>query len=494
MKRNLSTLLLLAVLLSMYSCGQSTAVETEINDTASETDAIVEETQKQHDLPEDLDFGGESVRFLYREEIIDEFYATELTGEVVNDETLQAFLDTEETLNIKVEVTQLPGHYVPVRNSYMNAIKDSVIAGDDVWDWCDAMFGYYPDMAVNGTFRDISQLEYMDFSKPYYLDGLMDVADLNGKLYFLGGDVSLGYLKNIYCLVYNLNLASKLGITEDIGQLALDGGWTAEKLNTLVEMAYADLDGDGEVDTDDQLGYYERNILHRQAYMYGYGSQMIQKVDDTYQFTFGQELDVSVIETVHKLIFQTTGAMYSGINDQGENYQTTANGFLAGNILFMTAELREVEALRDMEDDFLVLPIPKFNEAQEQYIASSRNTHSAFGMPVTCGNPEMAGAAMECLSAERYEAVVPAYYDQTMKVKNARDPKATAILDMIRESTRMDLGYTYNSIIGNPVDALFNNMVATPDKFISSIESSKASRQSKLDNYIAALNELPEIE
>ena len=494
MKRNLSTLLLLAVLLSMYSCGQSTAVETETNDTAAETDVIVEETKKQHDLPEDLDFGGESVRFLYREEIIDEFYATELTGEVVNDETLQAFLDTEDTLNIKAEVTQLPGHYVPVRNSYMNAIKDSVIAGDDVWDWCDAMFGYYPDMAVNGTFRDISQLEYMDFSKPYYLDGLMDVADLNGKLYFLGGDVSLGYLKNIYCLVYNLNLAEELGITEDIGQLALDGGWTAEKLNTLVEMAYADLDGDGEVDTDDQLGYYERNILHRQAYMYGYGSQMIQKVDDTYQFTFGQELDVSVIETVHKLLFQTTGAMYSGINDQGENYQTTANGFLAGNILFMTSELREVEALRDMEDDFLVLPIPKFNEAQEQYIASSRNTHSAFGMPVTCGNPEMAGAAMECLSAERYEAVVPAYYDQTMKVKNARDPKATAILDMIRESTRMDLGYTYNSIIGNPVDALFNNMVATPDKFISNIESSKASRQSKLDNYIAALNELPEIE
>jgi len=494
MKRNLSTLLLLAVLLSMYSCGQSTAVETETNDTAAETDVIVEETKKQHDLPEDLDFGGESVRFLYREEIIDEFYATELTGEVVNDETIGAFLDTEETLNVKMEVTQLPGHYVPVRNSYMNAIKDSVIAGDDVWDWCDAMFGYYPDMAVNGTFRDISQLEYMDFTKPYYLDGLMDVADLNGKLYFFGGDASLGYLKNIYCLVYNLNLAAKLGITEDIGQLALDGGWTADKLNTLVEMAYADLDGDGEVDTDDQLGYYERNILHRQAYMYGYGSQMIQKVDDTYQFTFGQELDVSVIETVHKLIFQTTGAMYSGINDQGENYQTTANGFLAGNILFMTSELREVEALRDMEDDFLVLPIPKFNEAQEQYIASSRNTHSAFGMPVTCGNPEMAGAAMECLSAERYEAVVPAYYDQTMKVKNARDPKATAILDMIRESTRMDLGYTYNSIIGNPVDALFNNMVATPDKFISNIESSKASRQSKLDNYIAALNELPEIE
>lgn len=496
MKRKIAALLFLAMLLSMYSCGKSTPVETEQMDTeaVTETETVVEETKKAHDLPEDLDYDGASVRFLYREEIIDEFYATELTGEVVNDETIGAFLDTEETLNVKLEVTQLPGHYVPVRNSYMNAIKDSVIAGDDVWDWCDAMFGYYPDMSVNGNFRDISQLEYMDFSKPYYLDGLMDVADLNGKLYFFGGDASLGYLKNIYCLVYNLNLAAKLGITEDIGQMALDGKWTADKLNELVALAYADLDGDGEVDIDDQLGYYERNILHRQAYMYGYGSQMIRKVDGTYQFTFGQELDVSVIETVNKLLFQTPGAMYSGINDQGEDYQTTGNGFISGKVLFMTSELREVESFRDMEDDFLVLPIPKFNEDQEQYIASSRNTHSAFGMPVTCGNPEIAGAAMECLSAERYEAVVPAYYDQTMKVKNARDPKATAILDMIRNSTRMDLGYTYNSILGNPLDSLFINMIPNPGKFISSVESARKNCQTKLDKYVAALNELPDIE
>jgi len=34
-------------------------------------------------------------------------------------------------------------------------------------------------------------------------------------------------------------------------------------------------------------------------------------------------------------------------------------------------------------------------------------------MSVTCGNPEMAEAVMEYLNAERYEAVVPTYYDQT---------------------------------------------------------------------------------
>lgn len=491
MKKRISILLLLcAILLSMGSCGQSEAAETEQNDTIVETETQAEESQTLHNLPEDLDFGGESVRFLYRTEVIDEFYATEMNGEVVNDETVSAFLDMEEFLGCKTEVTQLAGQFGADRDTYMNAIKDSALAGDDTWDWCDAMFGFFPNMIVNGTFRDIRNLEYVDYSKPYYLAGLMDVADLNGKLYFLGGDASLGYLKNIYCLVYNLDLATDLGIEEDIGQLALDGGWTAEKLNALAELAYVDLNGDGNVDMDDQLGYFERNILQRQGFLYGYGSQMIQKIDGNYKFTYGNELDVGIVEVLYKLTYATTGSMVYGLTDAEADYPSTANGFINGNVLFMTAELREVEALRDMEDDFLVLPMPKYNEEQEEYIASSRNTHSAFGMPVTCGNPAKAGAVMECISAERYDTVVPAYYDQTMKTKNARDPLAIALLDMIRSSMKMDLGYTYNAVIGYPINNMFLNVVKTPDKFISGIESKKESTQKMLDQYIQILNEL----
>ncbi len=495
MNRKITTVLLLfAMLLSVVSCGQSESAETvqNENDAVTETEVQAEETKILHDLPEDLDFGGESVRFLYRAEVIDEFYAAEINGEVVNDETVSAFLNMEEFLGCKTEVTQLAGQFGADRDTYMNAIKDTVLAGDDTWDWCDAMFGFFPNMIVNGTFRDIRNLDYIDYSKPYYLAGLMDVADLNGKLYFLGGDASLGYLKNIYCLVYNLDLATELGITEDIGQLALDGGWTAEKLNTLAELAYVDLNGDGNVDTDDQLGYYERNWLHRQGFLYGYGCQMIQKVGENYEFTYGNELDVGIVDTLYKLTFATKGSMIFGLTDADEAYPSTANGFVNGNVLFMTAELREVEAFRDMEDDFLVLPMPKYDDTQEDYIASSRNTHSAFGMPVTCGNPSKAGAVMECISAERYDTVVPAYYDQTMKTKNARDPKTIALLDLIRSSMKMDLGYTYNAVIGYPINNMFINVLETPDMFTSGVKSKSKSTQKMLDKYIQTLNELPQ--
>ena len=58
-----------------------------------------------------------------------------------------------------------------------------------------------------------------------------------------------------------------------------------------------------------------------------------------------------------------------------------------------------------------------------------------------------------------------------MKTKNARDPLAIALLDMIRSSMKMDLGYTYNAVIGYPINNMFLNVVKTPDKFISGIES-----------------------
>lgn len=495
-RRILTALILCAMLFSVSSCGESETDKTENNgaDTPSSevAEQVEEETKALHDLPKDLNFEGESIRFLYRTEVIDEFYATETTGEVVNDETFGAFAEMESYLDLKTEVTELAGQFGDDRNTYMDTIKNNVTAGDDTWDWCDAMFGFFPNMVVNGTFRDISNLEYIDYGKPYYISGLSEVADLNGKLYFLAGDSSLGYLKNIYCLVYNTDLAENIGIDEDIGQLALDGGWTSDKLNTLAEAAYIDLNGDGNVDTGDLLGYYERNWLHRQGFLYGYGSEMIQKIDGEYKFVYGTELDVGIVEAVNKLTFNTKGSMVFGATDADGAYASTADGFMNGTVLFMTAELREVEAFRDMEDDFLVLPIPKYNEEQESYISSSRNTHSAFGMPVTCKNTAKAGAAMEFISAVRYERVVPAYYEKTMKTKVSRSTTAISLLELIKNSMKMDIGYTYNAVIGYPINNLYIWAIQTPDTFISGVEAARASTQKQLDDYIETLNGLPE--
>lgn len=71
-RRILTALILCAMLFSVSSCGENETDKTENNgaDTPSSevAEQVEEETKALHDLPKDLNFGGESIRFLYRTE------------------------------------------------------------------------------------------------------------------------------------------------------------------------------------------------------------------------------------------------------------------------------------------------------------------------------------------------------------------------------------------------------------------------------------------
>ena len=77
----------------------------------------------------------------------------------------------------------------------------------------------------------------------------------------------------------------------------------------------------------------------------------------------------------------------------------------------MTAEMDDsVAQLRNMKDDYGILPYPKYDESDE-YRSSARNIHNAFSMPVTTSHEDIAVAVLEALSSEKYETVLPAYFE-----------------------------------------------------------------------------------
>lgn len=93
----------------------------------------------------------------------------------------------------------------------------------------------------------------------------------------------------------------------------------------------------------------------------------------------------------------------------------------------MTAEIDDsVSQLRDMKDAYGILPYPKADENQKEYVSSARNTHNAFSMPITCEDPDMAGAVLEALSSSNHDTVLPAYFETALKKKYARCPDDSA--------------------------------------------------------------------
>lgn len=489
----LAALLFALLLLQTTACGGDTVTpETDAAETAVQTET---ETTSAYpdDLPEDLKFGGETVTFLYRDEVSNEFFTEALNGDVVNDAQYNSILSTEERLEVDIALVTRPGHLTSVRQEYMNHIINSIQAGDDVYDWVDLMIGNSPVLMRDGLFLDVLQNPHMDLDQPWYLSHLEDTLSIDNHLYFVSGDSSLGYLKCAFCVYFNKQLVEDYQL-ENPYDIVDRGEWTMDTLMELSASASQDLNGDGKYTDEDKLGFLVHDRNHPKGFWASTGIAMYNLDENgNWQFTFGTEKDINVCNQIYTLFYNTVGSYYPGITNavDGElaRYNALAAKFAAGDILMMTAEMDDaVMQLRDMEDPYGILPYPKYDENQQDYCSSSRNTHNAFSMPVTCGDPAMAGAVMEALSSSNYMTVVPAYFETALKIKYAHDDDTARMYDLIRETMILDFGYIYGNAIGSP-EGVFYSSFAKENSLASNVASKQKSLTAALEKYLATVRE-----
>lgn len=487
MKRTIAYTLLLALLLSSISCGSETGSQTTDTTNGSTTAADTGKTRLD-DLPEGLKFNGEKVTFLYREEVSNEFCVDEATGDVVDDAIYDSFRAVEERLNVDIEAVRRPGHTTDVRQEYMQHITNTILAGDSEYDWVDLMIGNSPTLMNQGIFMDITLNEYIDLDKPYYLGGLIDQGAIDGKLFFVSGDASLGYMKCAFCMYFNQRLMDEFKI-ENPYDIVDSGKWTLDKLGELSTQAAQDLNGDGKYDLEDKLGFVVHDSNHPKGFWIATESVMYTKDSSgEWKFTYGSERDADVCNKLYQILFVNDGGYFSNITnavpEHAETYNKISNKFASGEIFIMTAEMDDsVVQLRDMKDDYGILPYPKFDEAQEEYRSSARNTHNAFSMPVTSAHPEIAGAVLEALSSSNYETVLPAYFETALKKKYARDDDSSRMYDIIRNTMTLDFGYIYSNAIGFS-ESVFNASYKQENSFASNLASKKSTLETKLEEYM----------
>ena len=119
--------------------------------------------------------------------------------------------------------------------------------------------------------------------------------------------------------------------------------------------------------------------------------------------------------------------------------------FQSDRALFNICWLNRASLFREMETDFGISPMPKYDEAQENY-ASFVHMYCANTIAVlkTGQNFERTGVILEALSAESMYGLTEAYYEKTLKSKASRDEESSAMLDVIFGTRIYDLGYIFN--------------------------------------------------
>ena len=151
-----------------------------------------------------------------------------------------------------------------------------------------------------------------------------------------------------------------------------------------------------------------------------------------------------------------------------------------GNSLFGMFDLGNVlGTLRDSEIIYGILPIPKLNELQADYISGS--TDRPYAIPVTAQNDERLGIIIEAMSAEGYKQVRPAFFEIALKNKYAFDADSAEMLEIIGNNIVLDFAYMYSNNGGGFAWTLMNMMnVSNPSKDFASYYAKNERVQTKL--------------
>ncbi|MBQ2708929.1 MAG: hypothetical protein IJF67_11745, partial [Clostridia bacterium] len=116
----------------------------------------------------------------------------------------------------------------------------------------------------------------------------------------------------------------------------------------------------------------------------------------------------------------------NGTNGNGGD----SDAFVEGRVLFFNETLSNIKKLRDMEQDFGILPAPKYDEAQERYYNLGGNPYFML-VPITTEDVERTGVIIEAMAYESLGRIDTAFYDIYLQGKLMRDEDSPKMLDLI---------------------------------------------------------------
>ncbi len=488
MKHHISIALILAMLLgTLAGCGESDAQTSTDTTAANETAPVETESETLYeldDLPSDLSFDGATVTtFGWSGPAMLEFYAEEQTGELVNDAIFARNLTVEERLTIELEYFLEPGAN-PERASWVKAISNNIQAGDGAYDIAAGYSMAGASLAVSNMLHDLNGLSYINLDKPWWPVSLQSEATCGGKLYFCSGDISTYMIYYLYGTYFNKQILMDFDL-ENPCDLVKEGTWTLEKMLSMASVVTKDVNGDGKKDLGDMYGL-NTHTTYIDPFFFGVGLRTTDKNEEDIPVIselFGGEKTHELLVTLVEFFKSNAGWM------EKSSYDNTRDMFRESRVLFMDHEFNfAVLHLRDVDFNYGIVPMPKYDEAQQNYHTVMSFPYSLYGVPVDAKDPDMSAAVMECIASESYRTVSPALFETGFKAKYAQDDEAAQMFDLIRSTVVFDFGRVFNDSMNSMTYSIFRSAVADgKTDWISTYAGKEKALHTALENVVSSL-------
>ncbi|MBO5274230.1 MAG: hypothetical protein J6I45_06420 [Clostridia bacterium] len=478
MKRKLALLLAALMLASSFaSCASDSgsdvkdsgnqAAATTAAETAGETKPVI---QINPNLPAE-DYEGYNFVFLSRwlnhldwTPVWDphDLDAEAENGEPVNDAVYKRNQMVEEKYNVVISENRLEH----ISQEWQKAFKQEIASGDNSFDVALPSIGEgSSNYAVAGNFVDLFTIDNLDLTQPWWDQNAVEDMTIRHKLFMVEGDLLTNYKDATAAMVFNKQLYADNGF-EDIYALVENGNWTFDKLYEMMKGFGRDVDGDSDMDENDQYGLVCQvdsmpSLLNAAGETYA-----LKDEDDMPYITINTESAVMKMEKIFDIMYSPDARNSHKIESTGNIYAIAEQAFKENRTLFMWIRMAVAGTLRDMEVDFGIIPVPKYDEKQENHY-STVNVNTGYGLcvPVTSKDLPRTGMILEALCSASYNNLTTAYYETNLQGKIVRDDESLAMLEIIFSNTLYDIGQVYNF---GTMDSMFMNLSRTDNRNFTS--------------------------
>jgi hypothetical protein len=299
----------------------------------------------------------------------------------------------------------------------------------------------------------------LSLDAPWWDQNIVSDTSIGGAAYFTAGDIFIKHYDGIAMLMFNKKMIEDLGL-ESPYNLVNNNQWTMDNFNQMVKGVYADIDNNEKHNRYDRYGFVTQ-VDYLPSFINASGAKFITKDnDDMPVFTGNSEKIISIIDKMMEIYADDTYCMhrdaYGKENGSGELVQFWV--FPEGRGLFYWGFPRYMGlGLRAMEDDFGILPIPKWDSSQSRYYSLPNAWHSyTYMLPVTVNDVDRNSIILDAMAYHGRKLIRPAYYEVCLQRKYTRDTESSDMLDIIFSSTVYDLADVY--AIGGYTNALTDAM------------------------------------
>lgn len=484
MCKKIVTLSLLSALLlsnvAVMSCGktQSDKEETSVEYSSSET---VDELPKAN-------YNGYKFRILNFDTYFSQYVTLdfdEYTGDKLDDAVYDRNRKVEAALNFELEEITMAfnNNWGVDQVALIDRLVNSVMADDDEFDAAYIQPTFKPAILTDGTLVDLKSISELKLDEIWWDNNLNDSFTFDGKLYVATGALQLMPIDSVWVLFFNETKFDAQNL-EYPYQLVRDGKWTVDKFYEYAQqctLLNSDENFNWKADGTSVYGIAGHTSLPVYLILSS-DYNFVEEKNGEYEIQLSSEQLMNRIDKIVKL-FDTSSGLIHCNNETSGNPEGYTAMFRNGRAAFLTTNLSVASEYRDMEDSFGLLPFPKYDEEQENYISMATNGLQMLGIPITSDDLSRTGTIIEALTYESYQSVLPNYYGVRLEQKGLRNEDSIEMLQIIRDNYGADF-MSVTGVASEYISQLNSKIQNSQTDIVSLAVSNETMVKEKLDTLL----------